>query len=303
MAQKWNMTQKARWMQMAAIYKRELKSYFYSMIGYVFIAFLIAFTGIYFMAYNLNYGYPYFSYVLSGITFVLLIAVPILTMRSFAEDRKSKTDQMLLTYPVSLHEVVLGKYLAMVTILAIPCLIYLIFPLIIKAQGTAYIKVDYLAILVFFLLGCVYIAIGMFVSSLTQSQIIAAIGTFGILLITYLWSGLLNFIGSAAWVNAIGIVIVLSLLIFCIWQMTKNWVLSAGLEILLVLVNIIVYVVDSSLYEDLLANILGQMDLLSAFEDISSNNLLDISGIILYLTMILLFNFLTMQMIQKRRWS
>jgi ABC-2 type transport system permease protein len=303
MAQKWNMTQKARWMQMAAIYKRELKSYFYSMIGYVFIAFLIAFTGIYFMAYNLNYGYPYFSYVLSGITFVLLIAVPILTMRSFAEDRKSKTDQMLLTYPVSLHEVVLGKYLAMVTILAIPCLIYLIFPLIIKAQGPAYIKVDYLAILVFFLLGCVYIAIGMFVSSLTQSQIIAAIGTFGILLITYLWSGLLNFIGSAAWVNAIGIVIILSLLVFCIWQMTKNWVLSAGLEVLVIIGNLIVYVVKSSLYEDLLATILGQMDLLSAFEDISSNNLLDISGIILYLTMILLFNFLTMQMIQKRRWS
>lgn len=133
---------------MRAIYKRELRSYFHSMIGYVFIAFLVAYTGIYFLAYNLNYGYPYFSYVLSGILFVYLVAIPILTMRCFAEDKKNKTDQMLLTAPVSLFEIVLGKYLAMVTITAVPCVIYLIFPLIIKAQGTAYIKVDYLAILV-----------------------------------------------------------------------------------------------------------------------------------------------------------
>ena len=188
---------------MRAIYKRELRSYFHSMIGYVFIAFLVAYTGIYFLAYNLNYGYPYFSYVLSGILFVYLVAIPILTMRCFAEDKKNKTDQMLLTAPVSLFEIVLGKYLAMVTITAVPCVIYLIFPLIIKAQGTAYIKVDYLAILVFFLLGCVYISIGMFVSSLTESVIIAAIGAFGILLLTYLWSGSMGkCIGSCGVVDA-----------------------------------------------------------------------------------------------------
>lgn len=288
---------------MAAIYKRELRSYFHSMIGYVFIAFLVAFTGIYFMAYNLNYGYPYFSYVLSSITFILLIAIPILTMRSFAEDRKNKTDQMLLTYPVSLHEVVLGKYLAMISILAVPCVIYLIFPLLIKAQGTAYIKVDYLAILVFYLLGCVYVSIGMFISSLTESQIIAAIGTFGVLLISYLWSGITNFIASAAWVNLAGVIVILSLVVFLVWRMTKNWLLAVGLEVVALLGSIIPYIVKSSLYEGLLASVLGKMDLFSTFQSISSNNLLDVSGIILYLSMIFLFNFLTMQMIQKRRWS
>lgn len=99
---------------MKAIYKRELKSYFQSMIGYAFIAFLLAFVGIYFMAYNLNAGYPYFSYALSGVMFMFLVAVPILTMKSFSEERKSKTDQLLLTSPVRLVDVVLGKYLAMV---------------------------------------------------------------------------------------------------------------------------------------------------------------------------------------------
>ena len=227
---------------MIAIYKRELRSYFHSMIGYVFIAFLVAYTGIYFLAYNLNYGYPYFSYVLSGIMFVYLVAIPILTMRCFAEDKKNKTDQMLLTAPVSLFKIVLGKYLAMVTIMAIPCLIYLIFPLIIKAQGTAYILVDYLAIFVFFLLGCVYIAIGMFVSSLTESVIIAAIGAFGILLLTYLWSGILNFIPSAAWANAVAVAVLLSLVVLAIWNMTKNIVISGVLELIVVAVWILIII-------------------------------------------------------------
>ncbi len=289
--------------RMIAIYKRELKSYFHSMIGYVFIAFLVAFTGVYFMAYNLNYGYPYFSYVLSSITFVLLIAVPVLTMRSFAEDRKTKTDQMLLTYPVSLTEVVLGKFLAMVSIFAIPCIIYLMFPLIIMSQGTAYIKVDYLAILVFFLLGSVYISIGMFISSLTESQILAAIGTFGVLMITYLWSGLTNFIGTAAWINLVGVIVILTVVVGLIWRMTNNWLVAVVLEVVVLLGSIIPYIVKSSLYEGLLANVFGKMDLFSTFSSISSDNLLDVSGIIMYLSIIFLFNFLTIQMIQKRRWS
>lgn len=87
---------------MLAIYKREVRSYFQSMVGCVFVAFLIAFTGIYFMAYNLTAGYPYFSYTLSGTLIVFIVGIPLITMRSFSEERKNKTDQLLLTAPVSL---------------------------------------------------------------------------------------------------------------------------------------------------------------------------------------------------------
>ena len=161
---------------MAAIYKRELKSYFQYMTGYVFIAFLVLFVGIYFMAYNLMSGYPYFSYTLSGMVTIVMIGIPVLTMRSFADDRKTKTDQLLLTAPVSVPKMVLAKYLSMVTVYAVPVLISCLCPLIIKMNGTAYLKTDYASILAFFLLGCVYIAIGMFISSTTESQIIAEIG-------------------------------------------------------------------------------------------------------------------------------
>ena len=288
---------------MLAIYKRELKSYFHSMTGCVFIAFLVMFTGIYFMAYNLNAGYPYFSYTLSGSLLVFLVGIPLLTMRSFSEERKTKTDQLLLTAPVSLTKVVLGKYFAMVTVLAVPNVIFCLFPLLIKLQGTAYLLVDYSSIAVFFLLGCVYLAIGMFMSSLTESQIIAFISTFGILLLLYLWDGILSFLPSSALSGMIGILLILTLIVVYIYHMTKNWMLAAGIEAVGIAAALIVYFVKSSLYENLLTKLLGRLALADVFMNISSSNIVDVSGLLLYVSILIIFVFLTIQTIQKRRWS
>lgn len=288
---------------MLAIYKRELKSYFHSMTGCVFIAFLVMFTGIYFMAYNLNAGYPYFSYTLSGSLIVFLVGIPLLTMRSFSEERKTKTDQLLLTAPVSLTKVVLGKYFAMVTVLAVPNVIFCLFPLLIKLQGTAYLLVDYSSIAIFFLLGCVYLAIGMFMSSLTESQIIAFISTFGILLLLYLWDGILSFLPSSALSGMIGILLILTLIVVYIYHMTKNWMLAAGIEAVGIAAALIVYFVKSSLYENLLTKLLGRLVLADVFMNISSSNIVDVSGLLLYVSILIIFVFLTIQTIQKRRWS
>ena len=239
---------------MIAIYKREVKSYFQSMIGYAFIAFLMLFTGIYFTAYNLNAGYPYFAYTLSGSMFIFLIAIPVLTMKSFSDERKSKTDQMLLTAPVSVTGIVLGKYLAMLTVFAIPCILFCAYPLAIKAWGTAYLKVDYAAIVMFFLIGCVYIAVGMFLSSLTESQIIAAVSTFAVLLVMYLWGGLIGFLPSNTWGTA-------------------------------------------------LKGFLEKLDFSVAFSGVLESNLLDMSDVMLCISIVFLFVFITVQTIQKRRWS
>lgn len=288
---------------MLAIYKRELKSYFHSMTGCVFIAFLVMFTGIYFMAYNLNAGYPYFSYTLSGSLIVFLVGIPLLTMRSFSEERKTKTDQLLLTAPVSLTKVVLGKYFAMVTVLTVPNVIFCLFPLLIKLQGTAYLLVDYSSIAVFFLLGCVYLAIGMFMSSLTESQIIAFISTFGILLLLYLWDGILSFLPGSALSGMIGILLILTLIVVYIYHMTKNWMLAAGIEAVGIAAALIVYFVKSSLYENLLTKLLGRLALADVFMNISSSNIVDVSGLLLYVSILIIFVFLTIQTIQKRRWS
>lgn len=288
---------------MKAIYKREFQSYFRSMTGNVFVALLVVFTGIYFMAYNLNMGYPYFSYSLAGSLMVYLVAIPILTMRSFSEERKNKTDQLLLTAPVSLLKVILGKYLAMISVLAIPMVIFCLFPLIIKMQGTAYLGIDYLSILVFYLLGCVYVAIGMFISSLTESQIIASISTFGILLVLYLWNGILGFLPSSAIGGLIGILLLFTAAVGYIYHMTGNVILSGGLEVLGIVAGVVTYLVKSSLFENLLTNCLSGLALTDVFSGIADNSILDVSGIVLYLSLIVIFFFLTVQTFQKRRWS
>lgn len=288
---------------MKAIYKRELKSYFNSMIGYIFIAFFVAFMGFYFMAYNLYNGYPYFSYTLSATITIMLIAVPILTMKSFAEDRKTKTDQLLLTAPVSVTQIVLGKYLAMVTVFLIPMLISCICPLIIKANGQAYLLTDYSTILAFFLMGCIFIAIGMFISALTESQIIAAVGTFGILFVLCLWSDLITFLPSSSGGTVAGILIFITALALIIWGMTKNWFMAAIVEAVGCAVFLLLYTIDDSVFQNGLSAILSRIDIRNAFNNFASNNIFDITGLIFYLSMSFIFVFLTVQVLLKRRWS
>lgn len=288
---------------MLAIYKREVKSYFQSMIGCVFVAFLTAFTGIYFTAYNLTAGYPYFSYTLSGSLIVFLVGIPLITMKSFAEERKNKTDQLLLTAPISLVKVVLGKYLAMVTVVAVPNMIFCLYPLLIQMNGTAYLKIDYISIGVFFLLGCVYIAIGMFMSALTESQIIAFISTFGVLLVLYLWDGLMGFLPSSALSCMTGVIVLLSMVVLYLWQMTSNRGLCAVSEAAIVIGCVGTYLIKPGLFENLLTKLLGKLALANVFTGITANHIVDVSGLALYLSVIVVCICLTIQAIQKRRWS
>ena len=288
---------------MLAIYKREVKSYFQSMIGCVFVAFLTAFTGIYFTAYNLTAGYPYFSYTLSGSLIVFLVGIPLITMKSFAEERKNKTDQLLLTAPISLVKVVLGKYLAMVTVVAVPNMIFCLYPLLIQMNGTAYLKIDYISIGVFFLLGCVYIAIGMLMSALTESQIIAFISTFGVLLALYLWDGLMGFLPSSALSCMTGVIVLLSMAVLYLWQMTSNRGLCAVSEAAIVIGCVGTYLIKPGLFENLLTKLLGNLALANVFTGITANHIVDVSGLALYLSVIVVCICLTIQAIQKRRWS
>ena len=288
---------------MRAIYKRELKSYFYSMTGYVFIAFVTMFIGIYFMATNMLGGYPYFSYTLGAILIILLIAIPVLTMKSMSEEHHSRTDQLLLTSPVSLWSVVMGKYLSMVTVFAIPMAISCLCPLIIKAGGTAYLAEDYGAILTFFLLGCVYIAIGLFISSLTESQLIAAAGTFGVLLLLTLWPNLISFIPTSARDSLIGLLLLLTLLAFVLYRLTGCAPLSFGLEAVGAAALAAVYFYKKSLFDRALTHLLGKIVLADVFNTVVNDHILDLGGLLYYVSAAFIMLFLTVQTIEKRRWS
>ena len=237
------------------------------------------------------------------ILIILLIAIPVLTMKSMSEEHHSRTDQLLLTSPVSLWSVVMGKYLSMVTVFAIPMAISCLCPLIIKASGTAYLAEDYGAILTFFLLGCVYIAIGLFISSLTESQLIAAAGTFGVLLLLTLWPNLISFIPTSARDSLIGLLLLLTLLAFVLYRLTGCAPLSFGLEAVGAAALAAVYFYKKSLLDRALTHLLGKIVLADVFNTVVNDHILDLGGLLYYVSAAFIMLFLTVQTIEKRRWS
>ena len=181
---------------MKAVFKRELKAYFQSMTGWLFCAVTLFFISLYFVSVNLMSGYSYIAYALSSAAFIFIISVPILTMRILAEERKQKIDQLIYTAPISLWKVVVGKYLAMATVFMIPMLIVCTYPVVMSFFGTVSFGENYVSILGFTLYGLTGIALGLFISGLTESQVISAVLTLLAMFLTYMMSGIMNMISS-----------------------------------------------------------------------------------------------------------
>lgn len=287
---------------MLAVYKKELRSYLTSMIGYVFIAFILLILGIYFTAYNLQYASPDFGAMLSAVTFLFLVITPVLTMRILSEEKKNKTDQLLLTSPVPVWKIILGKYLSMITIYLIPIVIAGCYPFIMGRYGTVSYTATYTAVFGFFLLGCAQIAVGLFLSSVTESQIIAAVITFGALFCSYVMDGISTFFSSTSTASFVAFLVISVLIALMVYQMTKDMILSSVLGIILIAVNIVLYIVKSSFYERLIQKLLDLLAIANQFDNFVGG-ILDVSGLLYMLSVICIFVFLTIQSIQKRRWS
>lgn len=287
---------------MLCICKREFKSFFHSMTGWVFCAFLLLMTGIYFTAYNINYGYPLFSYTLSAITFLFLIAAPILTMRTLAEERKQKTDQLLLTSPVTVWQIVGGKYMALVGVFLIPTIVMCFYPLILAQYGTISFPSAYVALLGFFLLGCTSLSVGLFFSSLTESQIIAAVGTFAALLVCYLIQGISSFFPETANASFFSLVVLVLLFCFFIYHMTQNILLALIIGVIGEGILTALYLFKQSLFEGIIQKILDLFSISGHFSNFT-DSMLDFTGVIYYLSFIGVMLFAAVQTIQKRRWN
>lgn len=182
---------------MLAIFKREFKSYFQNVIGWLFVAALLAVYGLYFYVYNLKNGYPYISYDLKGIGFIMMIAVPILTMRSLSDEKKTKTDQLMLTSPVSVGRIVAGKYFAMAAVYTIVIALFALSPLVLSIYGKVALSEAYVALFGYWLYGLSCIAVGLFISSISESVIISAILTFTALFLSYMMQSITGLISSS----------------------------------------------------------------------------------------------------------
>ena len=236
---------------MMAVLKRELKAYFTSVIGWIFLAAFFFVFNLYFVANNLIYGTPYLSYSLSNVAFVLVIIIPILTMRSMAEDRRTKTDQLLYTAPVSIPKIIIGKFLALAAIFSVVIGAICLCPLLLSRFGSVPMAESYAAILGIWLYGCLSIAICVFVSALTESQVIAAVLSFALLFIGFMMQQITGLISSSE--------------------------------------NVVTKVLNALCTQTHLENF--------------CNGILDVTGIVYYISGTVLFLFLTCQLVQKHRWS
>lgn len=287
---------------MSAIYKKELRSYFTSLIGYVFISFFLIIIGLYFVFYNIQQGSPHFESVFSSIVFAFMILVPIVTMRVMAEENHQKTDQLLLTAPVRTSSVILGKYLALMTVYGIVMLVSCCYPLILTRYGEVNLKSAYGAILGFYLLGGAFLAIGLFVSTCTDNQLIAAGVTFLIILFTMLIEGIANFFpqdNMAAWLI---FSIVLFLICIGLYFVMHNVVVSLCIAAVGEAILTILYFVKPTVYDGAVMNVCKWFSVVSRYSDFV-NGILNGNTIVYYLSYIFIFLFLAVQCLNKRRWN
>ena len=287
---------------MSAVFRHELRGYFHSLTAYVFGAFLLLVVGFGSMLYNLNAAVSNFEYVLSYSLLVFVVIVPVLTMRVLAEERRQRTDQLLYSLPITTVQVITGKYLALLTIFAVPTAVICLYPLLLAQHGTISYAMSYTSILGFFLLGAAYIAIGVFISSITESQVIAAVIAFIVLFITYVEEGIAGFFPESAEGSLFAFMVLAAL--FCLWigSMIKNPVVTGVLTVVLEAALVIAYFVDSTLLEGKIQDFLAVFGLSGHLNNFIYG-ILDLNGIIYYLSVVVLCLFFTVQSLQKRRWN
>lgn len=287
---------------MIAVLKHELSGYFHSLTAYIFGAFLLAFVGIGAMIYNIQQAVANFEYVLSFVSLVFVVLIPILTMRVIAEERKQKTDQLLYSLPLTTTQVVIGKYLALLVIYFIPLCLVSLYPLIFAQYGEVYLLTSYGSIAAFFIMGAALIAIGTFISSLTENQGFAAGIAIPVILLNYYSVSLAEHVSSTALGSALALFVLSILLGVVIRVLTKNENVAYAVSLILMAAICITYFMDSAVFEGLLPEIMTRLSLFERFYTFVSG-VFDMTAIVYYLTVIAFFLFLSVQSLEKRRYN
>lgn len=287
---------------MIAVLKHELRNYFHSFTAYVFGAFLLAIVGIGAMLYNLQAAVSNFEYVLSFGTIIFMVIVPILTMRVIAEERKQKTDQLLYSLPISTVKVILGKYLSLLVIYLIPLAIISIYPLIFAQFGDVYLPTSYGSLVAIFIMGAALVALGVFISSLTDNQGLAAGIGIAVILFNYYSVILSEYVSSTAFGSAIALSVLALLLGVIIRYLTRNEQLASGISLILLAVITATYFLNPTAFEGLLPNIMRQLSLFDRFNTFVSG-VFDLTAIFYYVSVIVFFLFLSVQSLEKRRYN
>ena len=287
---------------MTAVLKHELRNYFHSLTAYVFGAFLLAFVGIGAVLYNIQAAVSNFEYVLSFGSLIFVVIVPILTMRVIAEEKKQKTDQLLYSLPITTFQVILGKYLALLILYLIPLAIIAVYPLIFAQFGDVYLLTSYGSILAFFILGAALIAVGVFISSLTDNQGLAAGVGIAVILLNYYSVSLSEYVSSTALGSVAALLVLILVLGAVVRHLTRNENLAFVVCLALIAGVMVLYFLNGAAFEGLLPQVMKTLSLFERFNTFV-NGVFDMTAIVYYFSLIALFLFLSVQSMEKRRYN
>ncbi|MBE6709109.1 MAG: ABC transporter [Ruminococcaceae bacterium] len=287
---------------MSAIYRKELRSYFTGMTGAVFMGFILLVAGIFMSIYVFDGLLAQFQAPLSAMGFIYLLAIPVLTMRSMAEEKGQKIDQFLYTLPINVSKIVMAKYFAMITVLAIPLAILGIIPVIMSLYGSVHFTVAYSSLLVIFLLGCALVAIGMFLSSLTESQVIAAVLAIITFILLYFVNAIVGIIPENAYVS-LGIFCALALIAgLILYYLTKNVVVGVSTGVVLAGITVGLFLWKNTMFEGAFAKVMSVFDVFGRAYNFY-DGMFDLTAVVYYLSIVVMFVFFTVQSMEKKRWS
>ena len=287
---------------MIAVLKHEMRGYLNSLTAYLFCAFLLAFIGVGAMLYNIQSSVASFELVLRFVCIGLVVLLPVLTMRVIAEKKKQKTDQLLYTLPLKLSQIVLGKYLALLTVFLIPMAVISVYPLIFSRFGDVYLLTAYGSLFSFFLLSASMIAIGMFISSLTENQGFAAGISIALLLLNFYSVRLAEHVSATASGSLVAFALLAVAFAWLIGHLTKSEVPAYGVALAAFIGLGLTYAFKRSVLEGLLPKLFSQISLFNRFY-VFINGVFDLTAVVFYVTVIVFFLFLTVQSLEKRRYN
>ncbi|MBQ9765539.1 MAG: ABC transporter permease, partial [Lachnospiraceae bacterium] len=235
--------------------------------------------------------------------FIFIILMPLLTMRIMSEERRNKTDQLLLTAPVSVGAIVVGKYLAMLTVFLVPVIVVAFYPLILAQYGEVHMESSYLAVFAYFIVGASFIAVGLFISSITESQIIAAVLSFAALFVSYLSEDIAELVSATPLTSLIGLFVLLAVMCSIYYLLTRN-AMAAGIAFGVIgVAMVILFIVKKSIFEGVLITVISSFSLVSSANNLMTMGMLDLTEVVYYVSVIAFFIFITVQSIQKKRWN
>ena len=287
---------------MLAVFRRELKSYFTGLTGYVFIAAILLIGGFFTNYVVLRSGYPNFEYVLTNMAIIYVVAVPILTMSAMAGERRNNTDKLLCSLPVRMMGVAAAKYLAMLVVLAVPVAVLGLYPILLSFYGTIYVKTALSTLCGFYFLGAALLALGLFLSSLTDNQMVAAMLSFAALLTLYLLSRIIGTIAASA-AASFGALAVLSLIVTAVmWLLTRSAPVTAAVGIVLLGASLAVYLAAPAALENALPAVVRQLSVFDRFA-VFSGGAFDLTAIVYDATLSALLVVFTGLSLEKRRWA